>query len=553
MPDSTTFGTYTNAKQEKILQEFMDLFKGNSRGYGVGEFDGARQREEDNKWTPGHVRWTWGQPGYGQYRAHLMGELLIGVGVLCDDGCVWFSCLDVDDYEIDYGDVMQRVRAIALPLCVFRTKSGGLRITLFFDEPISAEDLIPRMGKLSAMLGYAGCEIFPKQTKLLVDKGDCPSWIYLPYSGTGAYSGEPLFAEAGCMNDGGNLMEIDLAMQYCLERRLNKLSFFNLFSAEKAADANGKKNGKRHPDRIFVQEENHIDTVDSVFHDGPVCLRILSRMGVGQGQQNHFLTMCGIFLLRKYENWSEALRWVNTSILKPSGDPGKLESMIKRLPTQKYDYLCHDEPMSTFCDAHGCRNKKYGVGTNGGVDYPELGMTIVNTEPPTYIINVGTKRMIMDSAELFSVRTFQIKFLEQRIHIPATRKQNDHIAWINGLLDTATEVEPKYIMRTNAAELEVLHEYFGRHVPIWVRRGQPDDRKDSVRVKEEESRIYFKTDKLFEWMRRSYKESDVKAMRVFLADKGTEHKGGGHWWRYTTSVQFDVFEEEVLERWLNPE
>jgi hypothetical protein len=86
-----------------------------------------------------------------------------------------------------------------------------------------------------------------------------------------------------------------------------------------------------------------------------------------------------------------------------------------------------------------------------------------------------------------------------------------------------------------------------------VRRGQPDDRKDSVRVKEEESRIYFKTDKLFEWMRRSYKESDVKAMRVFLADKGTEHKGGGHWWRYTTSVQFDVFEEEVLERWLNPE
>src|ERR1700747_454204 len=151
----TTFSSYSTGKQAQVLHDFMELFQGNDRGYGVGEFAGARQREEDNKWTPGHVRWTWGKPEAEQYHVHLAGKLLVGIGVLCDDGNVWFSCLDIDEYEIDYYEVMQKIKQTTLPLCVFRTKSGGLRITLFFDEPISAEDVIPRMRRLAARLGYA--------------------------------------------------------------------------------------------------------------------------------------------------------------------------------------------------------------------------------------------------------------------------------------------------------------------------------------------------------------------------------------------------------------
>src|ERR1700751_1740285 len=218
----TQYSNYQPDKQALLLNNFMDLFRGNERGHGIGEFVGVKQREEDNKWTPGHVRWTWGKPDRAQYHAHLNGDYLIGIGVLCDSGCVWFTCLDIDEYDIDYSAVMQKVRQTSLPLVVFRTKSGGLRITIFFSEPIEAEDVIPRMRKLAAMLGYAGCEVFPKQTKLLVDKGDCPSWIYLPYGGTG-----DVFPEQGCMNEGGNLMEIDEAMPYCLKRRLNKQNFMN--------------------------------------------------------------------------------------------------------------------------------------------------------------------------------------------------------------------------------------------------------------------------------------------------------------------------------------
>ena len=54
-------------------------------------------------------------------------------------------------------------------------------------------------------------------------------------------------------------------------------------------------------------------------------------------------------------------------------------------------------------------------------------------------------------------------------------------------------------------------------------------------------------------MRRYLRESDVTNMRHFLGDKGEEHKGGGHWWRYTTSVPFSLFDEEDIRRWLNVE
>lgn len=552
----TTFCTYSPDRQSQILQEFMDLFKGNERGYGVGEFADATQREDDNKWVPGHVRWVWGQPTSDQYRAHLSGELLTGIGVLCDDNRVWFSCLDIDDYEIDYSEVMASIRQTGLPLIVFRTKSGGLRICIFFNESIEADVVIPRMRKLAAMLGYSGCEIFPKQTKLLVEKGDCPSWIYLPYGGRGEDGeGDAIFPEQGCMNDGGNLMEIAEAMIHCGRRRLSREQFQNLFSAEKAADANGKRNGKKHPSRVWVEEEAKQDTIDSMFWDGPVCLRILSRIGVGHGQQNHFLTQCAIFLKKKYENWDKPLIWINYNVLAPVGDKEKLDSIVKRFQHSTYDYLCHEEPMQTYCDSHACRTKKYGVGA-GSVGYPDLAMTIINTKPPIFIISVGEVRMIMSAAELHNNNTLQIKFLEQRMPIPPSRKKEDNNKWINAEVEKATIVEPMPFMRTGAAELELLGPWLSSHIRVNIAQG--DKNEDAVRLVESERRIYIKWKKLADAMRKHYSEKEVGMLRMFFFSNGEHHEQGPGcrgWFRNTDSLKLDLFDEEQIEEWLgrNPQ
>ncbi len=544
----TQFATFAPQKQASILHVFMDLFKGNDRGYGVGEFVGVKQRESDNKWTPGHTRWTWGQPGEEQYGAHLRGDYLTGIGVLCDNGSVWFSCLDIDEYEIDYSEVMSKVKRAGLPLVVFRTKSGGLRICIFFTEPIEADVVISRMHKLSASLGYAGCEIFPKQTKLLVEKGDCPSWIYLPYGGTG-----DVFPEQGCMNDMGNLMEISEAMAHCTDLRIDRSQFLNLFAAEKAADANGKKNGKKHPNGVWVNEGDKQDIIDEMFHDGPVCLRILSRLGIHQGQQNHALAHCATFLKKKYENWDKALEWVNYNVLVPVGDIEKLQSIIKRWENNKYEYQCHEEPMRSFCDSLACREKKYGVGSDMNITMPELGMTIINRKPRMFIISVGEIRIQMEATQLINQNMFQNKFLEEGITVPHQRKKEEHSNWINMQMASATVVEPSYLMRTNATELEIFERFLGWHLKSWVRRGMIPKETDIVRAVPKEKRFYFKWKDMESSLRKNMLDREIPSMRIFIENNCTHHKDDsrGRWWRYTYSISFDKFDEDMVNEWMS--
>jgi hypothetical protein len=548
----TTFNTYTAEKQAVILSDFMGLFRGNERGFGVGEFVGARQRESDGKWTPHHVRWQWGIPGIEEYRLHLTGVRLMGIGVLRDDSKVMFACLDLDEYEIDYSEIMASCKRLNLPLVVFRTKSGGLRIVIFFSEPVEAELAQGRMRRLRANLGFNAkkCEVFPKQVALIVEKDDCPSWIFLPYGGTGG-----VFPEQGCMNDAGNLMEIDEAVEYCKERRITRDQFVNLFAAEKAADDNGKKHSKRHPERVFAGEGDKGSIVDEIFHDGPVCLRVLARNGVGQGHQNYFLAHCATFLMRKYENWEMALNWVNYNVLNPPGDHEKLNDMIKRWGKHKYDYQCKNEPMVGFCDAEACRHKRFGVGPNGpaGFGYPEFGLTIVRDSKMMFC-NIGSKRAQVTEHELASSKNVQIKYLELREAIPPLMKHVDHIAFVNRAMENATVVDSMKIQRVDASELELLTGWFGRKVPPWIKRGTSNDKTDEVRVKVEERRIYFKWVPLAEFLRQRYSHRDVMAVRTYIGKVGEEHREGrGHWWRYTYSVNFELFDEEEVEKWLNPE
>ena len=68
-----------------------------------------------------------------------------------------------------------------LPLVVCRSKSGGAHVFLFSKDWISAKILQDTLTSISAALGYAGSEIFPKQIKLQLDRGDVGNFLNLPY------------------------------------------------------------------------------------------------------------------------------------------------------------------------------------------------------------------------------------------------------------------------------------------------------------------------------------------------------------------------------------
>lgn len=59
-----------------------------------------------------------------------------------------------------------------LPLVVCRSKSGGAHCFLFAKEWVEAKDMQMALRHLSSALGYGESEIFPKQIKLNLDRGD---------------------------------------------------------------------------------------------------------------------------------------------------------------------------------------------------------------------------------------------------------------------------------------------------------------------------------------------------------------------------------------------
>jgi hypothetical protein len=554
MTTDNTFTTLSSGRQALIINDFIDLFKSNQRGYGIGEFEGARFDEDKNKWYPGGVRWVWGKTEEQQWHDHLSGVRLLGQGVLCDDNMVWYSCLDIDSYDIDYTDEMAKIKRNSLPLVVFRTKSGGLRVTIFFSEPIEADLVIPKMKRMASLLGYAGCEVFPKQTKLDVANGDCPSWIYMPYGGQGnSPEGTALFPEQGCMNEGGNLMMMEEFISYAKDRRVSKNSFLGLFNGEDKEKTNGRTNGKRHRQGAWVQEESAELTITTMFWNGPPCMWTIAHNRC-HDYQNNFLLDVATFLKKKYtENWDKALEWVNYNVLQPVGDRERLNSIIKRTQGHDYEYMCKTEPICSHCNPYACRNQEWGVGKGKGGDHFDLGATIIESEPHRFIINIGDKRVMFTAEELIRHDRYKTKCLEYNATIPAAAmKRADWENFLNKSLETATRVKPTHVIRSNADELDILMQFFKVYIPTFLRIGEKED--DKVRIKVDEKRVYFKEQRLLDWCRQTSWKL-VSSMRLFIDNK-CEHHGQGPggfrgWWRSTYSISFDLLDEDVVEKWLN--
>ena len=70
---------------------------------------------------------------------------------------------------------------INFPLIVCRSKSGGAHVFLFTKENIPASLMQSKLKSMAKILGYEGSEIFPKQTEILVDRGDTGNFLNLPY------------------------------------------------------------------------------------------------------------------------------------------------------------------------------------------------------------------------------------------------------------------------------------------------------------------------------------------------------------------------------------
>ena len=126
--------------------------------------------------------------------AHLAGTVRISVYPLQKNDTVRWGGLDIDLYgatpesSIDVIELCERVDALSLPLFVCWSKSAGLRVLLFCEEPIAAGTMRKTLQAVRRSLGLPTkvqgkdpVEIYPKQETTSA-KGNANA-MELPYCG----------------------------------------------------------------------------------------------------------------------------------------------------------------------------------------------------------------------------------------------------------------------------------------------------------------------------------------------------------------------------------
>ena len=160
------------------VEQFSAIFDGLKQAYGTFKIEKKTQSGK-NSGKAAVIR----EPRTtALWEGHLAGTgQAIGIIPINEDNeCKW-GCIDIDQYPLDHTDLISKIRSARLPLVVCRSKSGGAHCFLFTKKWIPARTMQETLQQVSTALGYGDSEIFPKQVKLNLDRGDVGNFLNLPY------------------------------------------------------------------------------------------------------------------------------------------------------------------------------------------------------------------------------------------------------------------------------------------------------------------------------------------------------------------------------------
>ena len=167
-----------------IAKEFAQLFAGLRKAYGsfvseegngIGKEKG-RYRIISEDIDDLRLQELW--------KNHLEGKSSLGIIPITENNTCTWGAIDIDQYPLNHSDLVTKlIQTNELPFVVARSKSGGAHVYVFLSEPVSCAIVQHKLKDIASVLGYATAEIFPKQTKLLLEKGDRGSTLNMPYFG----------------------------------------------------------------------------------------------------------------------------------------------------------------------------------------------------------------------------------------------------------------------------------------------------------------------------------------------------------------------------------
>ena len=324
---------------DENAMRMMELFAGNSRAHGTH----GVPTKDGLKWAINTTAKTIKGPVTLElWRAHLTGDRPLGVVPICEDGaCTWGS-IDVDRYDVNLLEIVERVERSKFPLLACRSKSGGLHLFLFLAKPHAASLVQNSLHEMAASLGLAGCEIFPEQTRLL-GTGDVGNWIVMPYFG-GTFGGK-LREQVGLRKTGGE-MTIDEFLSVAESLRVAPEAFASLTKRRKKTADDGDKGD------------------DADIADGPPCIqRMVAEKVREHAGRNNALFHFGVLARKKWpRDWEQRLDQFNRNVMVPPLASAEVVDLTRSLAKKGYGYKCHDQPMCGLCERATCLTRKYGVG-----------------------------------------------------------------------------------------------------------------------------------------------------------------------------------------------
>jgi hypothetical protein len=385
------------------INEVMSLFEGYNHAYGIYNITG----EEQGKKILGRAASLKGPVTVELWHDHLAGKQGLGIIPINEHSKVKFAAIDIDEYNINLIPIWKKILDNKLPLTICKTKSGGLHLYMFLTDWTDAGLVQRKMRDMAAFLGFGSCEVFPKQTKIIVERGDIGQWINMPYFMAAATKRPAIGKEMKPLN---------------LDEFLEDVKFRMIT-----------------PEQLLKFTLAGVDSL----RGGPPCLQHLIRQGFPDGTRNNGLFNLGVYAKKKdADNWPKLVEEMNVQFMDPPLTANEVLGVIKSLNKKEFSYMCEQPPIKSFCNKDACRGCEFGIG--GLVQgFPRLGsLTKLSTEPPIWFIEVeGGGRLELSTEELQSPMAFQTACMKSLNIMPQLPKRDVWTGIIQQLLEDVIVVE----------------------------------------------------------------------------------------------------------------
>ena len=473
--------------------KFKNIFEGLKIAYGQYQ---KGDREENGK-QKGKAFIVRKQVTDDLWKNHVEGKgpALGIIPITESNNCKW-GCIDIDEYNLNHHDLISRIRNLKLPLVVCRSKSGGAHVFLFTKDFVPAIRMQKTLKKMAKSLGHEGCEIFPKQTEILVERGDTGNFLNLPY-----YNGTSGLRYA--LDDNGKAASLE--------------SFYSMYD----------KYAQDKLEEIKVEETKVLDA----FPDGPPCLNKLAIQGFGEGARNNALFNIAVYYKQaKPDSWQDELVKANQNYVNPPLSNSEVQQLIKSVSRKGYDkYRCKDAPINAVCQSGLCRTKRFGVGY-GEEEMPVLGsLTKYTSKPPQWFLNVNEDRIELKSEQLYSAPLFALACLDQaNLVIPVPKPKDWKQYYLKPLLQSIQEVEPLQSLDPVNEIMDLLQDWTTNRQnartldDIFNKLPYTDDKREYT---------YFRMDDFFNFCKKNNWELDktktgnlIKQLNVFVDEVRLEIK-----------------------------